>query len=113
LSGSKQTSGRDDPEGQIQDGHFQGARGEATGLTQPRRGIRWHDKECEDEREVYIEFDWSNSDLIHQLNDWRQRFIRRQSVTTVKPPSVPYHQLEEDFLWTKHAEHLEEEVGNG
>jgi hypothetical protein len=76
---------------------FKGQQGRPRGSTEPRRGIRWHDKECEDEGEVCIEFDWSKPDHIHQLNDWRQQFIRRQSATAVKPPSIPYHQLEEDF----------------
>jgi hypothetical protein len=79
----------------------------------PRRRFRWHDEEREDDGEVYVEFDWANPDHISQLNDWRQRFHRRQAAVTVKPPSVPYHPLEVDFLWQKHAEHMEEEVGHG
>jgi UBA-like domain len=78
----------------------------------PRRRFRWHDEDLEDGK-LYIEFDWTNPDHIHQLNDWRQQFHRRQSAITVKPPSVQYHPLEEHFLWQQHAEHLEETVGEG
>lgn len=90
---------------------FKGQEERPLNSTTLRRKFRWHDEERDDENDSYVEFDWANNDHIHQLNDWRQQFSRRQTAVTVKSRSVPYHQLEEDFLWQKHAEHLEEEVG--
>jgi hypothetical protein len=92
---------------------FKGQEERPRSSTAPRRRFRWHDEEREDDGSVCVEFDWRNPDHIHQLNDWRQQFTRRQSAVTVKPPSVQYHQVEEGFLWMKHAEHIEEEVGRG
>ena len=92
---------------------FKGHEERPRNSTEPNRRFRWHDEEREDEGEVYVEFDWSNPDHIRQLNKWRQQFSRRQAPITIKPPSVQYHPLEEEFLWQKHAEHVEEEVGKG
>ena len=79
----------------------------------PRRRFRWHDEERENDGEVYVDFDWSSPDHINQINDWRSQFSRRQSALTTKPLSIPYHPLEEEFLWYGHAEHVGKEVGNG
>ncbi|ERF76841.1 hypothetical protein EPUS_07631 [Endocarpon pusillum Z07020] len=91
---------------------FKGQEGRARNSTEPNRRFRWHDEERED-GEVYVEFDWSNPDHIRQLNKWRQQFHRRQAPVTIGPQVVHYHPLEEEFLWQKHAEHVEEEVGKG
>ncbi|KAF7506896.1 hypothetical protein GJ744_011137 [Endocarpon pusillum] len=91
---------------------FKGHEGRHRNSTEPNRRFRWHDEERED-GEVYVEFDWSNPDHIRQLNKWRQQFHRRQAPDTITPQVMQYHPLEEEYLWQKHAEHVEEEVGKG
>lgn len=91
---------------------FKGQEERPRNSTKENRRFRWHDEERED-GEVYVEFDWSNPDHIRQLNKWRQQFHRRQASNTFKPQYLQYHPLEEEFLWQKHAEHVEEEVEKG
>lgn len=91
---------------------FQGQKEKPRSSTAPRRRFRWHDDEREDDG-FYVEFDWKNPDHIQQLNDWRQQLTCPKSAAIFKPRWVPWHPLEEEFLWRQHAEHLEEEVANG
>jgi hypothetical protein len=61
-----------------------------------------------DDEPVEIEFDWNNPKHITFLNNWRRQYFFRLTKQVSKLVTVPFNNAEDEWLWYKQAELLEE-----
>lgn len=64
-----------------------------------------------DDDPVEIEFDWNNAKHITFLNNWRRQYLFRLTKQASKLVTVPFNNEEDEWLWYKQAELLEETWG--
>jgi hypothetical protein len=55
-----------------------------------------------------VEFDWNNTEHITCLNNWRRQYLFRVTNQASKPQTVPFDETEDEWLWYKQAELVEE-----
>ena len=71
------------------------------------RKFRWNDDDRASNKDK-IEFDWNQKGHISKFNRWREQELRRLTGEITKKGSIPYHELEQHFLWKKYAMWTEE-----
>jgi hypothetical protein len=65
-------------------------------------------RERPNDEPMEIEFDWNNSEHITFLNNWRRQYLFRVTNQASKTKTIPFNDTEDEWLWHKQAELLEE-----
>ena len=75
------------------------------------KSFRFNDSDHESDEDK-IEFDWTDAGHVKQVNAWRSQQNRRAEGYDAAARRQPWLDVELDFIWLLHAEHLEEVVHN-
>jgi hypothetical protein len=74
--------------------------GQYTALVFRNRNYRWSNEAADD----LPEFDFNNQRDIYILNNWRREVFQRVTGVVTRPRSIPWLEIEDDFLYDLHRE---------